>query len=235
MDRSMLSRVLGPVVALLLGLTIATAGVGFAASLGLIAARLTAFEKASTIPVTTCTLTASADTYAEEQPPNPNNNFGTAANLDVKARIQGGNQRRKRTFVRFDIGSCSIPANAAVQSASMGLVMLTAPATNRTYNLQRVTAAWTESGAGPPVGLTWNNQPGVAGVTATAATGTASTTLTFNVLGDVATFVSGTNPNNGWRLADSVEDPATDQESSFRSREFGTAASRPSLVITYYP
>jgi hypothetical protein len=63
----------------------------------------------------------------------------------------------------------------------------------------------------------------------------ANVTLQANVATDVQSFVSGSLANNGWRLSDSAENSSTTRNGQFRSREFGTAAQRPQLVITYYP
>jgi hypothetical protein len=60
-------------------------------------------------------------------------------------------------------------------------------------------------------------------------------TLQATVTSDVQSFVSGSLTNNGWRFADSVEDSATVRNGQFRSREFGTVAQRPTLVVNYYP
>lgn len=202
--------------------------VGFASALAIAPKSLTVHTAASSVPISTCTLTSAADTYADQG--SGGSNFGTATTLQVRSGttliLLADN---KRTFVRFDLASCSIPSSARVLTGRVRLFMSSAPSATRTYQASRVTASWAETS------LDWNNQPGVAATaTATALTGTTSNvTLEWDVVADVRAFVAGTATNNGWRIADAVE--SNTGESQFRSREHGTASQRPSLVVTYYP
>lgn len=226
MERSLLSRALGPLVALLLGLTIATAGVGFAASLGLIAAKLTTFDKASTIPVSTCTLGAVHDSFVAQEAPTTALQSVLPDILAVQSR---SGSRNARTFVRFNIASC-IPSGAAVQTASLRLHLDSAPSASRTYQVNRVPATWAENT------LTWNNQPGAGAVTDTATTGTTDNViLQWDVLTDVQLFSSGSSTNHGWRVSDQSESSFTTRTGIFTSDEAGTSAPKPQLVVTYYP
>ncbi len=203
-------------------------GVGFAAALSITPERLSVYSGAAAIGVTTCTLSApAADTYADDAVLSAGTNFGTATTIHVRSESLAN----KRTYVRFDLSSCSIPAGARVETASMKLFLSTAPSSSRTYQAQPVTASWTETG------LTGNNEPAVSSsVTASAATGTTSNvTLEWNVLADVKTFVAGTATNHGWRIDDSAESALIGIEGRFRSREHATTSERPTLVITYYP
>jgi hypothetical protein len=50
------------------------------------------------------------------------------------------------------------------------------------------------------------------------------------VTADVAAFVAGTAPNNGWLVKDANEGTGT--EFVFASRENGTIAKRPRLTVT---
>ncbi|MGH3006811.1 MAG: DNRLRE domain-containing protein [Gaiellaceae bacterium] len=209
-------------VCLLLG-----GAVGFAASLPLTPKRLTVFTSASSIPISTCTLSASAaDTYADGAALSQGSNFGTATQLHVRSDSLGN----KRSFVRFDLSSCSIPSGARIETATVSLHLSTAPGENRTYQIRRVSASWGETT------LTWSNQPGVAGsATDSASTGTTNgVTLAWAVVADVQAFVNGT-ANNGWRVADAAEGALIGVEGRLSSREHATASQRPSLVITYYP
>jgi hypothetical protein len=216
------------VVLVALVVAVVASVVGFASALAITPKALTVHTAASSVPISTCTLTPAADTYADQS--SGGSNFGTATTLQVKS---GTNlvllAANKRTFVRFDLASCSIPSSARVLSGRMRLFMSSAPGSTRTYQAHRVSASWAEAS------LDWNNQPGVAATpTATVVTGTtANVTLEWNVIADVAAFVAGSATNNGWRVADSVE--SNTGESQFRSREHGTASQRPSLVVTYYP
>lgn len=201
------------------------AGAAAAAVLGLSSAHLTVETYPSAISPTTCTLTAAtADSYVNQA--SAGSNFGTATTLDVRS----SSLANRRTFVQFALGPCSIPANALITQASLRLFLYAAPTASRTYEARRVTATWTETG------ITWTNQPGVAAsATATAATGTTSNvTLSWNVTADVQAFVDGT-ANFGWRIADETENSSSARTGRFRSAEYGTAAQRPVLEVTYYP
>lgn len=194
-------------------------GTALAASLGVTTQRLTSYSAASSVPASSCTLTANADSYVDAL--SGNSNFGTDTSVSVK------NNKAKRTFVLFDVASC-VPAGAQVLTASLSLFLWSAPS-SRTYDVYRVTAAWTETG------ITWNNQPSAA-ATATASVATGATdgvTLSWDVQADVAAFASGT-ANDGWRIRDRTE-TGGGTEGQFRSREWGTAAERPTLSISFYP
>jgi hypothetical protein len=208
-------------------------GVGFAAGLSITPQALTIFTSADTVPVATCTPAAAADTYAHED--SSGTNFGTATTLQVRSGVRRvlllTFPDNKRSFVRFDLASCSIPSSARVVSAQLNLFLPTAPSSSRTYQAHRVTQAWTETT------LDWDNQPTVAvSATASAATGTTgNVTIGWDVRADIQTFVAGTATNSGWRVKDLTEaaDPAL--EGRFDSREHATPSQRPSLVVTYYP
>ena len=209
-----------------IGLVLATAtGVALGATLGVSSATLTTSTGAASISPTTCTLNAAdADSYVDGL--STGSNFGSATTLDVSSSLLGD----RRTFVRFSLASCSIPGNALVTAASLRLVMYSAPSASRTYDAHRVTASWTEGG------VTWSNQPAAAAsATSSISTGTASNvTLAWTVTADVQAFVDGTT-NNGWRIRDQTENAAIARTGQFRSAEYGTAADRPMLEVTYYP
>jgi hypothetical protein len=203
-------------------------GVGSAASLTLTAEKLTSVSEASTVPISTCSLTISnADTYADQA--SSTTNFGTATTMLVQSRSAS---RNRRSYVKFDIASCSIPATAEVKTATLTLNMTVAPSASRTYNALRVTSSWLET---DPGGLDWGVQPTVAGVTSSQTIFTPTGDKTWNVQADVALYAAGTATNYGWSIRDSVESSATAYSSTWRTRENGTAALRPRLTITYYP
>lgn len=197
----------------------------FAAGLGVTAQRLTSFESATSVPVSSCTLEPVADTYADGFATALN--FGTSTDLLVRSALTGG----ARAFVRFDLSACSIASTAEIKTARLDLYLATAPAANRTHDVHRVTASWGETA------LTWANQPAVAGtVTSSASTGTSSgVTISWNVLADVQAFVTGSQTNHGWRIKDSSEGSVTAQTATFGARERASAGQRPLLAITYYP
>jgi acid phosphatase type 7 len=210
-------------------IAVAASATGFASSLALTPRPLTVYVAPSTIPISTCALSAPvADTYADQG--SSGSNFGSATELHVRSGttllLLAAN---KRTFVRFDLSSCAVPADARVLSARMKLFMSTAPSATRTYRAHRITGSWAETS------LDWVNQPGVAGSpTASVATGaTANVPLEWDVLADVGAFVAGSVTNHGWRVSDAIE--SNTGEGRFSSREHATASRRPSLVVTYYP
>jgi hypothetical protein len=216
---------LSTIVLCVLAATLGAGVVARAAPLTTSPAQLTARTVVGAVPITTCTLAPNADTYADGGAPLTVQ--GTATTLHVRSQLA----LNKRTYVRFDVASCSIPAVARLKTGSFKLVLTTAPASSRTYDVHRVTAAWTEAA------LTSSAQPATAGTaTASATTGTATgVTLTTDVMADVSAFVTGTATNQGWRVKDRTEDALSSVESQFGSRENATASQHPSLVVTYYP
>jgi hypothetical protein len=215
---------------LVVGLSaILSATVGFAAGLAITPERLTIHTAPSTVPVTTCTLIPSADDYVAQD---DGSNFGSATALHVQSYETSvlllTTQRNRRSFVKFDLSACSIPAGARVTSATLSVFLSSAPNQNRTWNVGRVTSSWTENNI---------NWPGPATTASTSvATGTTSNvTLSANVTSNVASFVSGSQTNHGWRFSDSAENSSTQRNGQFRSREWGTVSQRPTLVINYYP
>ncbi len=220
-------RLLLPPLALVPICLLLGGAVGFATSLALTPKRLTIFTSASSISIGSCTLSASAaDTYADGAALSQGSNFGTATQSHVRSDSLGN----KRSFVRFDLASCSIPSGARIETATLSLHLSAAPGANRTYEVRPVSASWAETT------LTGSNQPGAAGsATDSVSTGTTNgVTLAWTVVADVQAFVNGT-ANNGWRVADAAEDALLGVEGRFSSREHATASQRPALQITYYP
>ena len=98
----------------------------------------------------------------------PNNNYGTATQLEVGSEECPGQEfpDRGRALIRFDLSA--IPAGQVIQSASLQLYLRYAysgGASTNTINVHRVSASWTETG------VTWNNQPGHAATAAARALG----------------------------------------------------------------
>lgn len=228
------------VIALVLGLMVgAYANIGLAAALNLTSQALTLYR--------TCTLTATPATTtvvtdANVRQGSPTTNFGNAATLGVSSGVNVN----QRAYLRFDLAACSpaIPASATVRLATLRLYVTAMSAACRTIDVFRVTAAWTEAG------LTWNNQPfGTAINNPPSASRTGSfnigtpvgcqnrTTGTYItgavVTSDVAAFVSGASTNFGWMLRDDVEGSATTRTETFSSKNLGTVAQAPQLIVTY--
>ena len=192
--------------------------VAFAASLSVSSAKLTVYSS--------CTLDSSSggidDAYAQQDAATLTHN--TTA-LDVKSSTTTGNQY---TFLKFTnlLSSCPGLSGAQVRSATLTLVLTTAPTRAKTYTVSRVdpAASWTQST------LTWNNKPAVVSTTTTFAAGTTTGTRTADVTSDVTLFAAGTT-NQGWRIADLGT--STADTGVFASAENATTANRPKLTIGY--
>jgi hypothetical protein len=205
-------------------------GVGLAASLAITSTKLTTSTILAAVPISTCTVTPSADSYVDQATLQQGSNFGGVTPLQVESsQTLALLSTNKRSFVKFDLSTCSIPAVAAVQSATLSVYLSTAPNQNRTWNIDRVTGAWTEGA------ITWSNQPASTSSTSVATGTTSNVTLQATVTSDVQSFVSGSQTNNGWRFSDSVENSSTVRNGQFKSREGSPAAQRPTLVVNYYP
>jgi hypothetical protein len=205
-------------------------GVGLAASLAVTSTKLTTSTILAAVPLSTCTVTPSADSYVDQATLQQGSNFGGVTPLQVESsQTLALLPTNKRSFVKFDLSTCSIPAAAAVQSATLSVYLSTAPNQSRTWNINRVTAAWTEGA------ITWSNQPASTSSTSVATGTTSNVTLQASVTSDVQSFVSGSQTNNGWRYSDSVENSSTARNGQFKSREGSPPAQRPTLVVNYYP
>jgi hypothetical protein len=217
------SVVVASAAALVAGCLVFGSNIGAAAGLSLTPRSLTVLSAPATVPLSTCTLTAVADSYVDGDVLAAGSNFGTGATLGVRSSALGN----RRFFVRFDLTACPDFANARVTSATLDLFATTAAA-GRTYDAHRVAASWSETA------VTWNNQPAVA-ASATASTATAGGEMSWSVAADVSSVVAGSATNFGWRIADRTESAALAQTSTFASREDGTPSRRPRLEIEYYP
>lgn len=205
-------------------MTVLSVGIALAAALPISPAFLTAASKAYGAPAT-CTLTAVADASVNSL--SPNTNAGTTTQLNVSPNLLA----TQRTFVRFDLAGCSpsIPADAIVQSATVQLTVASAVLATRTIQLRSVTATWTEAG------VTWNNQPAVAG-SVTSSSGVtvgqaAGTVVSWTATSNVQSFVTGAATDFGFRLADSAEGAVAGLALVLNARE--AASGRPQLVVTY--
>lgn len=150
-------------------------------------------------------------------------NYGTDASLLVRSK--GG--ANERSFVQFNLSS--IPSGSTVQTATLRLYMSTAPASSRSYDVNRVTVSWTEGG------INWGNQPAVAAAaTNTQPTGTTGGVwVQWDATADVQAFITGTQTNYGWRISDQDENDPGDFSSVFSSMQNPGVSTRPQLVINY--
>lgn len=184
---------------------------------------------------TSIELTAVRDTWIDQA--NLNQNRGDESALRVRPAGSGGKARR--TLVTFDLAS--IPAGSCVSSAHLRLRLTGVQSASRSYGVYRLTEAWTEGSGSSNSGATWRTRDGAAAWTAAGgsfvSTPSASTgigtvkgaTIEWNVTADVAAFVRGSAQNQGWLIKD--ESDASAGEFRFASREHGTAAARPRLVV----
>ncbi len=180
-------------------------------------------------------LGASRDAWIDQA--NVNQNRG--ADSTFRVRPAGGSGQARRALVAFDLAS--IPAGACIGSARLRLRLTNVQPTSRSYGVHRLTQAWAEGTGGAGSGATWRTRDGaapweVAGgafvTTPSASTATGTTngaTLEWNVTADVAAFAGGTAPNHGWLIKDASD--ASGGEFRFASRQHGTAAARPKLVV----
>jgi large repetitive protein len=189
---------------------------GSAASLGVGSTSLTSWKSAATVGCTspgTRTLSASADSYADEGA--PATNFGTQNQIRVRSR---NNDRDIRALVRFDLPA--LPAGCSVTSARLRLFATAADA-GRTLQALRVDATWDETT------VTWSTQPATTGAAATVAA--APGWREWTVTAHVGALYAGAN--NGFLVRDAAEGDAPQQTSTFASRE--AAANTPELVVTF--
>jgi hypothetical protein len=167
-------------------------------------------------PFFSASYVSTADSFITE--PQPDQNYGADLIMEV--------DQKERSFLMFDLSA--IPPGATVNSATI-ILCLTAdpspPAEGRTHGLYRTTSAWTETG------LTWNNQPTVAGSTTSTMTVPATTQcISADVAADVQAWLSGT-ANYGWRIND--EDEVNSSPVRYAAREHPRISLQPTLDVTY--
>jgi hyaluronate lyase len=197
------------------GILAAAAG---AAAIGIVSHKISIFTKSLTHA--SCTVTAvTDDVYSDEFAPTTNTGAGTTT-ISISPR----SGRRRYGWIRFDLTTCGLPANAQVDSATLTVNVTTALA-GRTITLNQATSAWTESA------LTWNTNPTVAGAASGTFAANATGAKTVDVSTNVADWVSGAATNYGWRLADLGA--TSNITGAIGSSENATAGNRPTLAIAY--
>jgi hypothetical protein len=194
-----------------------SAGVAYAASLGLSSKQLHAWNQTLTKGTCNQTSTTADDTYVQQASPTSTAG-GTATTLTISPVAAA----QDYAFIRFNLSGCSLPTTAGADSAVLTVRVTTAGAD--TISLFPVTSSWSEST------LTWN---GVSGLTiGSTATGTFSASSTGNktvtVTGDVDSAVK-VGSLWGWELR------ATSGVAivAIGSSENGTSANRPSMTLSY--
>jgi hypothetical protein len=102
------------------------------------------------------------------------------------------------------------------------------PAAGRTIDVYRVdptAPSWSEAST------YWNNQPTSTGTAATSASVVSAGWQEWTVTSIVTSFYAGTN--TGFLLRDRTEGSGTAYWQLYGSRENGTAANRPQLVLSW--
>ncbi len=177
---------------------------------------------------------SSADAYLDED--RPGNRFGSSSTMSVQSRSGG---RDRRAIVQFSLSA--IPTGSSITSATLELFMTAAPSATRTYDVHRVTRSWVESQVtwdDRDNNSTWTTPGGDYDPTpaASSTTGTVSNVwVSWDVTAMVQAWYTGSAVNYGVLIKDGAEGSTTAYAATFASRENGTPANRPRLVVTYTP
>jgi hypothetical protein len=203
-------------VAVAVGL-LASVGVAYAASLGLVSNKLFAWSQTLTKGTCNQTSTTADDTYVQQASPTSTAG-GTATTLSISPTALAQNY----AFIRFNLSGCSLPTTAGADSAVLTLNVTNSGAD--TISLFPVTSSWSSST------LNWN---GVSALTiGSTASGTFSAAATGNVTVTVTADVdAGIKLGTlwGWELR------ATSGVASVAigASENSNSAKRPSMTLSY--
>src|SRR5215475_11238543 len=135
--------------------SLSSAGVAYAASLGLSTNKLHAWSQ--TLTKGTCNLTSATadDTYVQQANPT-----STAGGTDTNLTMGGAAGSQDYTFIRFDLTSCNVPTSGGADNATLTLSVTTKA--NDTISVFPVYSSWSSST------LNWNGLGGLTiGSTAT--------------------------------------------------------------------
>lgn len=216
MRRSRITR-LRVAIAVAVGL-LASIGVAYAASLGLVSNKLFAWTQNLTKGTCNQTYTTLDDTYVQQSSPTSTTGV-TATTLTVTNSATAANI----AFLRFDLTACSIPTRGGADSATLGLTVSTA-ASGHTISVFPVYSSWNSSTLNYTDSLLLS-VGSTATTTFASSTGTKSLTVTADVDSQIKTGAFW-----GWE----VKDTATGSSGNTKivSAE-GTLASRPTLTLSY--
>jgi hypothetical protein len=195
-------------------------GTGFAATLNVGSHHLWAGTQ--TLTKSSCTLTGTSqttDTYVNQA--SPTNSYGTGATT----LVQPNSGAEKQTLIRFDLSSCNIPATGGADSATLTLVVTSAPKKSRTLTVTPITSTWSST-------TTWNSAPTVGpSPTTTFSTGVAdNASISIPVTIDVDDLIKSSAANYGWRISDQGSSAAQDT-TTFASSD--AASNKPRLMVNY--
>ena len=173
----------------------------------------------------TKTFNPSKDAYITELIPNIND-----GDNDILSVVSSNITKNTYTLIAFDLSSLS---GKDIQSATLRLYRHCEPyidnerAEGRTYEVYTVTEDWNE------MTVTWNNQPSIDGIVATAIVPPCGNWMEWDVTEDVKDFANGTKPNYGWLIKDTENYAQNCPASFFRSKEYTDPNYIPQLVVTY--
>lgn len=132
------------------------------------------------------------------------------------------NVRNARSYVKFDLSS--LPAGVEIESATIQMVGGPTSISSTPVTARRITSTWSEST------LTYNSRPSTTSsgaVTGSSVASGGTEVLTLDVRAMVA--ARGTAAiANGWELR-----PNGNNDSWWYSKEWATAAQRPTLTVVY--
>jgi 2',3'-cyclic-nucleotide 2'-phosphodiesterase (5'-nucleotidase family) len=172
---------------------------------------------------TSSEVTATADAQVVEG--SPTTHYGTKTYLYVQSAASGS-YLDERAWLKFDLSA--LPAGATITSASLEMTAWKAQGGDLAVSAHASSDdSWTEGG------LNWNNQPAIGSQLDT-------TTLTSGVTGlytwDVTSLVQSEYAGDQTAtllLKADAEGSASAKTYAFDSKEWGTAAERPRLVVSY--
>jgi hypothetical protein len=198
--------------------SLASAGVAYAASLGLSSKKLYAWSQTLTKGSCNQTYATADDTYVQQGSPK-----STAGGSAARLSVTGGTTAQDYAFIRFDLSGCNLPTTAGADSSALTLDVTTG--STHTISLFPVYSTWSSAT------LNWNGLGGLTiGTTATTSfTGSAGShtlTLTADVDAAIKAGVLW-----GWELRDTTAGAAV--TTRIASASNGTIANRPSLTLSY--
>lgn len=197
--------------------TSTSAGVAYAASLGLASNKLFAWSQ--TLTKGTCNQTSATadDTYVQQALPTSTAG-GTATTLTISPIAAA----QDYAFIRFNLSGCSLPTTAGADSAVLSVYVTTSG--SDTISLFPVYSSWSSST------LSWNGVSGLTiGSTASGSFSASTTgTKTVTVTADVDAAIKAGNLW-GWELRATSGTLAV----MIGAAENGTAARRPSMTLSY--
>jgi hypothetical protein len=195
----------------------ASAGIAYAASLGLSSKRLHAWGQ--TLAKGTCDQTSATadDTYVQQASPS-----STAGGTDTNLTIGGAAGSQNYVFIRFDLSGCNLPTTAGADNAT--LTVSVTSKSNDTISVFPVYSSWSSAA------LSWNGLGGLTvGTTATTTFVPSSPgAVPLTVTADVDAAIKA-GALWGWELRD-TSGTAT---AAVGSSENNAAGKRPSLTLSY--